>query len=336
MLIAPFLDDAGQWQIQAQVLWIMLLAFALDVALGDPPWLYRALPHPVVWIGRLIALTDLHLNRPAAGPRARFWLGLAATTLVVFLAVLAGWMIHWICGLLPHGWIVEGVLVASLLAYRGLYDHVKAVALGLDESLAEGRAAVAKIVGRDPESLDEPGVARAASESLAENFSDGVVAPLFWLALLGLPGLCAYKAVNTLDSMIGYRSERYLFFGRAAARLDDGVNWLPARLAGVLIVLAAFFLPGAAGRGAWRVMWRDAPKHRSPNAGWPEAALAGALGFALAGPRHYGSETVSDPWIGDGRAELSGRDLKDALRLYGVAGAVIGAVLVLGLLFWRP
>jgi adenosylcobinamide-phosphate synthase len=228
---------------------------------------------------------------------------------------------------LPGGWVLEAVLASTLIAYRGLYDRVRAVAEALDLGLAEARAAVAHIVGRDPLRLDAAGVARAAAESLAENFSDGVVAPLFWFALLGLPGLCAYKAVNTLDSMIGQRNPRYEMFGKAAARLDDALNWIPARLAGLLLVAAAAILPEARARDAWRAVRRDAGKHRSPNAGWQEAALAGALGFALAGPREYPDGPVEDAWMGDGRADLDAADLRAALRLYLVAGALLGGLL---------
>jgi adenosylcobinamide-phosphate synthase len=201
------------------------------------------------------------------------------------------------------------------------------VAAALDRGLAEARLAVAHIVGRDPARLDAPGVARAAAESLAENFSDGVVAPVFWFALFGLPGLCAYKAVNTLDSMIGQRNPRYERFGKAAARLDDALNWVPARLACLLLVAAAAVLPGASAAGAWRTAWRDAGGHRSPNAGWQEAALAGALGFALAGPREYPDGPVEDAWMGDGRADLDAAALRAALRLYLVAGALLGTPL---------
>jgi adenosylcobinamide-phosphate synthase len=197
----------------------------------------------------------------------------------------------------------------------------------LDLGLAKARAAVAHIVGRDPARLDAHGVARAAAESLAENFSDGVVAPLFWFAIAGLPGLCAYKAVNTLDSMIGQRDPRYERFGKAAARLDDAVNWVPARLAGLILVAAARFLPEARARDAWRAVRRDARRHRSPNAGWQEAALAGALGFRLAGPREYPDGPVEDAWMGDGHAELDAAALRASLRLYRAAGASIAALL---------
>jgi len=210
---------------------------------------------------------------------------------------------------------------------------VKAVADGLrDGGLAGGRAAVSMIVGRDPDSLDGPGVARAAIESCAENFSDGVVAPVFWYVVLGLPGIMVYKTVNTLDSMIGHRSERYRAFGWASARFDDLLNLVPARLAGVLIAAAALATRGARPGAALRTMLRAAGKHRSPNAGWPEAAMAGALGLALAGPRRYGTEVVRDPWIGDGRAQAGEADIRAALRVMVTACAMgAGCVVVLWL-----
>ena len=200
----------------------------------------------------------------------------------------------------PAGAVIEAVAASVLVAYRGLRDHVGEVARGLDTGLAEARAAVAHLVGRDPASLDGPGVARAAVESLAENFADGVVAPLFWYVLLGFPGLLAYKAINTLDSMIGHRDPRYRHFGRVAARVDDAASWIPSRLAAALLAGAALVVPGASARGALRTAFRDARHHRSVNAGWPEAAMAGALGFAIAGPRRYGGRTVEDAWM-DGR-----------------------------------
>jgi adenosylcobinamide-phosphate synthase len=202
--------------------------------------------------------------------------------------------------------------------------------VALSQGLDAARTAVAHIVGRDPARLDAPGVARAAAESLAENFSDGVVAPMFWFALFGLPGLCAYKAINTLDSMIGQHNPRFEQFGKVAARLDDAVNWIPARLAGLILVAAAYLLPEAHARDAWQAVRRDAGKHRSPNAGWQEAALAGALGFRLAGPREYPDGPVDDAWMSDGHAELDAAALRASLRLYLVAGGVIAGLLVIG------
>jgi len=193
--------------------------------------------------------------------------------------------------------------------------------------LAGARGAVAHLVGRDPDSLDRHGVARATVESLAENFSDGVLAPAFWYLVLGLPGLCAYKAINTLDSMVGYRTPRHASFGMVSARLDDLANWIPARIAAGMVMLAALFTPSARAFAALRTALRDAPRHRSPNAGWPEAAFAGALGLALAGPRRYGGKTLEDAWMGDGRARLEPADLRRALALFAASCLVhLGAV----------
>ena len=312
---------------------ILLLALILDALLGDPAWLYRAVPHPVALIGRAIAAAERRWNDAPAGRAARLRRGAALTLVLVLGAGGVGALIEYGLTGLSMGWVVEALLASILLAGRGLFDHVTAVAKGLDLDLETGRAAVARIVGRDPQSLDEGGVARAAVESAAENFSDGVVAPVFWFAVFGLGGLAAYKVLNTLDSMIGHRSARYEAFGKAAARLDDLANWLPARLGGLLLVGAALLLPGADGLGAWRAMRRDAGRHRSPNAGWPEAAMAGALGFALAGPRRYagdyGVETVEDSWMGSGRTDLRAGDIRRALRLYLAANALLAASLAL-------
>ena len=289
--------------------------------------LYRRVPHPVVLLGRVLEAAEVRWNRPGLGARARFLRGLLFVLAVVALAGGLGWAVERLCNGFLGGWVLEAVLASTLIAFRGLHDRVRAVAEALDLGLEDARAKVAHIVGRDPARLDRAGVARAATESLAENFSDGVVAPLFWFALFGLGGLCAYKAVNTLDSMIGYRNARFEAFGKAAARLDDALNWVPARLAGLLLVAAALILPKASAGRAWRTMRRDAPKHRSPNAGWQEAAMAGALGFALAGPRVYPDGPVADAWMGDGRAELGPEDLRAALRLYRVSSALVAGLL---------
>lgn len=314
---------------------ILLFALALDSALGDPRWLYRAVPHPVVLIGRLIERWEKVLNRPHLSRGWKIWQGTLLSLGIVALSALAGTLItllsDWLSAWLTGGWILEVLAVSSLLAFRGLYDEVKRVASFLRRSLADGRWAVSKIVGRDPESLDEAGVSRAAVESLAENFSDGVVAPVFWYCLLGLPGLCAYKAINTLDSMIGHKNARYEAFGKFAARLDDLANLIPARLAGFFFVLAAAFHPAADHRKAWRIMLRDAGKHNSPNAGWQEAAVAGALDFALAGPRRYGRTVVEDHWMGNGRSQLTSDDIADALNLYILAGLLAAVTAVASL-----
>jgi len=308
---------------------ILLLAIAFDAILGDPPWLYRALPHPVVILGRGIDWLDRRLNRETAANVARRGAGALAVLILVGAAVATGWILSAAFARLPFGWVLEGLAMSSLVAQKSLYDHVAAVARGLEQGgLEGGRKAVSLIVGRDPESLDDAGVARAAIESLAENFSDGVVAPLFWAALFGLPGLLAYKAVNTADSMIGHRTPRHEAFGWAAARLDDLVNLVPARLAGLLIVAAALMLPGARAGKALHAMRRDAPKHRSPNAGWQEAAMAGALGLTIAGPRRYGGRTVDDAWMGaGGRTEATAEDIRRALRLY-LAACILQAALI--------
>ena len=308
---------------------VVLAALLIDAATGDPPWLYRRVPHPVVVLGKLVELAERLLYAPS--PRRRGLAGGVATVAVVVGAsAVAAWLIdRFLVERWTHGWVLEAAIASTLLAFRGLHDHAGAVARGLEQSLAAGRDAVRHIVGRDTAVLDESGVVRGAVESVAENFSDGVVAPVFWYVVAGLPGLFAYKAVNTLDSMIGHRTERYRHFGTAAARLDDLANWLPARLAGLYFVGAAFMLPGASGRRAWRVMIRDARKHRSPNAGWQEAAVAGALDIAVAGPRRYPHETVDDAWMGDGRTRLVADDIKRCLHLYITAGSLAALTLAL-------
>jgi adenosylcobinamide-phosphate synthase len=321
----------GSWA-PASLLAVLLLAMAIDLVAGDPRWLYRLLPHPVVVMGGGIDTLARALNRQHLPRSRRILLGALCTVVVVAVAGGLGALLHLLLAGLPFGWVLEGLVASSLLAFRGLYDAVRAVARGLCDSLEAGRAAVSHIVGRDPASLDAAGVARAAAESAAENFSDGFVAPVFWFLLLGLPGLLAYKAVNTLDSMIGHRDARFEAFGKVAARLDDAVNFLPARLAGLLLVAAALSLPGASAGGAWRAMWRDAPRHRSPNAGWQEAALAGALGLALAGPRQYGGQRVDDHWMGDGRRAVTAEDLGRVLDLYLAAGTLVFAAVIAALL----
>ncbi len=304
---------------------VVLVAFAVDAAVGDPPRLYDRFPHPAALFGQAVAAAERRLNRPSLGPRILFRRGMLATLALVAGAAGIGYAVQAALSGVRHGWVGVAILGAVLIAYRSLHDHVRAVAEGLDRSLDEGREAVRHVAGRDPEALDAHGTARAAVESLAENFSDGVVAPVFWFALFGLPGLCACKAVNTLDSMIGHRDPRHERFGKFAARLDDAANFVPARLAGLLLAVAA---PRRAG-AAWRAMTRDAARHRSVNAGWPEAAMAGALGLALAGPRRYAGETVGDAWMNrDGRAEAEAGDIRRALAVYRRAAGALGALLL--------
>lgn len=300
-------------------------ALALDAAFGEPGWLYRRLPHPVVLFGRLIALLDRGMNREAMAPRLRRLSGIAALVLLLLAVGLPALLASALLRLLPLGWFVEAALASTLIAQRSLYQHVAAVAEGLERGLGEGRRAVSMIVGRDPESLDESGVARAAIESCAENFSDGVTAPVFWYALLGLPGIVLYKAANTADSMIGHRTPRHEQFGWAAARFDDLVNLVPARLSGLLIALVSPLAGGAPPGTALAAMAADARHHRSPNAGWPEAAMAAALGVALAGPRRYGGRTVEDRWMNAaGRRRAGAADIRRSLRILAAASAAQG------------
>ena len=310
---------------------LLLAALALDAAIGDPAVIFRRLPHPVVLVGMLIGRLEQRLNRQDHSDRDRRLAGIASVVVVVVIAAGAGAVVDAAAARWALGSIAEVAVLTVLLAQRSLYDHVAAVANALDrEGLAGGREAIRHIVGRDPQSLDEDGVGRAAIESLAENFSDGVVAPVFWFLVLGLPGICAYKAVNTLDSMIGHRSERYRAFGWAGARLDDVANLVPARFAGLLIAVAAALTPRASGKDALVIMARDARKHRSPNAGWPEGAMAGALDLSLAGPRQYEGERVEDAWIGEGSEDAGAGDIRRALGLFVVAclveAALIGVV----------
>ncbi len=312
---------------------VLAVAMVIDGLVGYPAALVRTVGHPVMVLGAVIGWLELALNRPAWSEPGRRLAGLAAVLALAALGLAVTVPVvlacrDWTFDGVKVGWLIEAVLAAMLLAQRSLGEHVAAVAEGLGEGLPEGRRAVAKIVGRDPESLDEPAVARAAIESLAENFSDGVVAPAFWLAVGGLPGIVLYKAINTADSMIGHRSPRYRAFGWAAARLDDLVNLPAARLTAGLIALAATLTPGALAGGALTTAWRDAGRHRSPNAGWPEAAMAGALGLRLAGPRVYGGARVEDAWMGDGRADATPADIEEALALYRRACLVATALVV--------
>lgn len=309
----------------------LLLALVLDAAFGDPAWLYGRLPHPVVLIGQAIAWLDRRCNREQADDGARRLAGIFVVALLVGAAAALGLIIHVLLRRIAFGWVLEAAITSLFLAQHSLYRHVAEVARALvSEGLAGGRRAVSRIVGRDPESLDEAGICRAALESLAENFSDGVVAPMFWAILAGLPGILVYKTVNTADSMIGHRTTRHLAFGWAAARLDDLLNLVPARVAGLLLVAAGMFLPGVAPRKAFAAMIRDAGKHRSPNAGWQEAALAGALGVALAGPRQYGGKPVEDHWMNEGeRRGATVGDIKRGLSLYAIACFLQAAILAL-------
>ena len=324
----PWSADAG-----VSHLMLLLVALAIDAAVGGRPGPFGILPHPVRLIGALIDRLERRLNRPELGDGSRRRRGVLTVLAVCGVCGGIGWGVAALARAAPALLLVELALVVSLIAQRSLFDHVRAVALALQSGVETGRSAVGHIVGRDVRVLDEHGVARAAIESCAENFSDGIVAPVFWYAVAGLPGLLLYKAANTLDSMIGHRSERYLAFGRAAARLDDLLNLIPARLAGLLLAAAGFVLPTARGRRAIAVMVRDAGKHRSPNAGWPEAAAAGALGLKLGGPRLYGEDDAREPWLGEGRADATAADIDRMLRLYAAA-CLLNAGVVAALAFF--
>jgi adenosylcobinamide-phosphate synthase len=290
------------------------LALLVERLVGYPPALFNFISHPVVWMGAWLGWLDRRLNQGAH----RRCKGVLALVLLLAVSLAAALALRFAFSLMPFGWVAEALVATTLLAQRQLGHAVGAVADGLAASLAEGREQVAHIVGRDPHQLDEAGVARAAIESLAESTSDGVVAPAFWLVLFGLPGIVLYKAANTADSMIGHKSERYLEFGWAAARFDDLLNLVPARLSALLIAGAAFWVKGADAGKAWGTALRDAKKHTSPNAGWPEAAVAGALGFSLGGPRSYAGETIDLPTLGEGRRDLGPADIRTALGLYAI------------------
>ena len=312
---------------------LALVAVATEAAVGYPDGILRRIGHPVMWIGALIAWCDKTWNSEALSYDERRWRGIYALVLLLAAGILSGLVITAVLEAIFHGVVVVllcGVIGSSMLAQRSLHTHVAAVASALEgDGIEAGRRAVSMIVGRDTRALDEAAVSRAAIESLAENFSDGVVAPLFWMAVAGLPGAVTYKAVNTADSMIGHKSPRHLAFGWAAARFDDLVNLPASRLSAFWFVLAASLSPGLSAPRAIDVLFRDARHHRSPNAGWPEAAMAGALGIRLSGPRIYDGVEVAERWVGDGRNELTARDIRAALDLYRAACGLQIAALVL-------
>ncbi|HYH37958.1 MAG TPA: adenosylcobinamide-phosphate synthase CbiB [Azospirillum sp.] len=312
---------------------VLAAALVIEAMAGYPDAVFAAVRHPVVWIGALIDRLDRMLNHDDAPGWQRKLAGVLALGVLLAIVGAAASLVAGLCRALPAGWLLEAALASTLLAQRSLYDHVAAVATALRSGgLAAGREAVGRIVGRNPATLDEPAVARAAVESLAENFSDGVVAPAFWLLVGGLPGIALYKAANTADSMIGHRTPRHEAFGWAAARFDDLVNLPGSRLAALLLTASAFFTDGASPQQAWASVRADAGRHRSPNAGWPEAAMAGALDLRLGGPRTYGGTRIMDAWLGAGRTAATDRDIDRALTLYRNACLVlVGAAVMLAL-----
>jgi len=311
---------------------VLPVALAIDHLVGDPPWLWGRIPHPVALIGRAIDHLDTTLNDPLLSFNSRRLRGAMAILVLVLLGAAIGFLMELALGCVPFlfSLAIEAALAAILLAQKSLVDHVAAVQRALTSNgLAGGREAVALIVGRDVSVLDEPGVARAAIESAAENFSDGLVAPVFWYALLGLPGLLIFKIVSTADSMIGHRATRYEAFGWATARLDDILSFVPARIAAALIVAAATITERDSTQAA-RSAWRDARLHKSPNAGWPEAAAAGALRLALGGPRRYGDREVDGAWLNpEGRRDAAAADIGGAVRLIDAAWAILFCVAAL-------
>ncbi len=314
----------------AERLLTALLALVIERFVGYPAWLQRTIRHPVQWMGALIAQADSRWNdHQRFSPRQRVVLG---GLLMLLLAVLFGGLAWVLARLLPF-W-AEALLASALLAQKSLKEHVEAIIHALpatpDGDLAPARRALSMIVGRDTADFDEGRIAHAAIESLAENASDGIIAPLFWLLVAGLPGIVLYKLVNTADSMIGHLDDRYRHFGKAAARLDDVLNFIPARLTALLYALtAALARSWQAGQRCLMTALRDARKHVSPNAGWPEAAMAGALDIRLGGPRSYAGRLVDFPWLGTGRTRLSRHDLAAALTLHERMLWVLTALLAL-------
>lgn len=300
------------------------MALIIERFTGYPQAVHKHISHPVVWMGELISFLDQRLNKPGVSPAEGRMRGAAALFLLIAATFFPAYVLADILSNWRLGWFVEVLLATTLIAQKSLKDHVLAVHAALGKSLPEARRAVSMIVGRDPSELDESGVSRAALESLAENSSDGIVAPVLWYALLGLPGIAVYKAINTADSMIGHKNEKYQWFGWAAARLDDVVNLPASRLTGLLFAACrpSRFLDIV------EVMRRDAPKHQSPNAGWPEAAMAAALGLRFGGPRSYQGERVELPWMGEGRAELTRADIKNGI------GLMRNAMLLLAFCLW--
>lgn len=312
---------------------LALLTMVFERLFGYPAFLQKRWGHPVQWIGALIDMLEKRLNissrtntqRKTAGVFSLFVV-LSIVGVVSSFGVMA---LHYV----PFGWVAEAVVASTLLAQTQLGRMVKEVGIALRKSIEEGRIAVSHIVGRDTKALDEPEVSRAAIETLAENASDGVFAPLFWLLLLGLPGIALYKAINTADSMVGHMNTRYQDFGWASAKLDDVVNWIPARLSALLFMVAAVFVPKASAMIALKTVLRDARKHKSPNAGWPEAAVAGALGFGLGGPRNYKGVLLDLPSMGDGKRNLAPDDIDRALRLYNTSLVLAAIGLLVGTFF---
>ncbi len=311
---------------------VALLALVMERLTGYPLWLHERFGHPVEWMGSIISRLEKRFNTPDK-PAWNRTKGALILILMIVLILAISLPLTALIRTLPYSYVIEALLAVPLLAQRELKRFVLRVADALDNSIIEGRKAVSHIVGRDPSNLDETGVARAAIESLAENTSDAIIAPAFWLAIFGLPGIAVYKLINTADSMIAYKSKRYLTFGWATARLDDLVNLIGARLTGILFAGAQSLTNPMAAARALETIWRDARHHTSPNAGWPEAAMAGALSIRLGGPRFYNGMLTDLPWMGDGRAFLTPDDIRNALGLYSQTISLLAVLIFFCWLF---
>lgn len=319
---------------------ILFSAIVLDMLVGDPDWIWRKYTHPIVWFGRAVGHIEKKLNFSLLTNNQRKIRGVLALACLVSGAVILGLLFVSVLSRVGFfGQILEIIIIAIFIAQKSMSDHVERVIKPLRENnIEEARTSVSMIVGRDTKQLDESSISRATIESMSENFSDGVVAPIFWFAILGLPGLFAYKMINTADSMLGHMTEKYQDFGWASAKLDDLVNWLPARLSSLLIILSGVF------RGetntilsASKVILRDAKQHRSPNAGWPEAAMAGVLGVALAGPRTYAEYSVDDAYMNEtGRQKLTFNDVKSAKIVFWTACLIEVLVVLFIIAFNHP
>ncbi|MEO0327515.1 MAG: adenosylcobinamide-phosphate synthase CbiB [Pseudomonadota bacterium] len=314
-------------------LFILLVALVLDWLFGEPEILWSRLPHPVVIFGKAVSFVDRKLNNSNATEAKQYKSGAIGIAILIGSAVLTGFLFERVTDAFGiFGIAIEVFFVFCLLAQKSLIEHVEAVATGLRNSgLDEARKAVGMIVGRDPKLLDKSGVCRAGIESLAESFSDGVVAPAFWYAIFGLPGLFAYKMINTADSMIGYKNEKYLYFGRAAARIDDLANWVPSRISAVLIAIGVATHKGFASAVVCiKTAYRDAGLHASPNAGWPESAMASACGLALGGPRVYPHGTVEQAYLNaSGKRDLNAKDIDQSLKIFSRSCFVLWAIIFL-------
>jgi adenosylcobinamide-phosphate synthase len=319
---------------------ILVLAIVLDMSVGDPDWIWRKLPHPVVFFGKIISTLDRHLNRIRDNRRMRKRFGILALIIMLALVLIIGVVLSSVFrqfGVI--GFVIEVIIVAMLIAQKSMSDHIKNIIAPLSSGDIKGaRYAVSMIVGRQTSEMNASDVTRSSIESLAENFSDGVVAPIFWYALLGLPGILMYKMLNTADSMIGHKTVEYEDFGWASAKLDDLANWLPARLSSLLIAVSALILIGP--KSFKNVIWtvlNNSSLHRSPNAGWPETAMAGALGIVLSGPRIYGQQTSPELYLNPtGRLDLTHLDLEKAINVFWLSCIVevIFVVILLTVSVW--